>query len=409
MEDVKEISQQLVKSREDIEILTRKNLEIQGMLSEKNATIQEMEHGLEKKDLEIQRKTKMITELDDTTKSMAFQLECQEEKEKEMKEDLVANKRVLSYIVSVKNATIQLKNEEIDDLTAKLKEYEKLHDSAWLEVSKHPMPWKIDRSTIQKLPQKEIGIGAWGKVLSGHFRGEAVAIKYAHMALLEIHGTTEMIKREVSIMAHIQHPNLVRFIGAVLDDAVDSKKDVPIIVLELLDMNLRTAYTREILDKITMVSIFCDVAYGLHYLHEQSTPIIHRDVSAPNILLKRLPNRSFKAKISDFGSANLAKQSTTAAAGAIIYTAPEMFPQEDITADPPEQTVKVDVFSYGIVLVEVVTKEMPAIEKRSLLLRSCKKEWEQIHGLVLRCTKRAPADRPKMRDILDFLNRIPHV
>ena len=86
-----------------------------------------------------------------------------------------------------------------------------------------------------------------------------------------------------------------------------------------------------------------------------------------------------------------------------------MFPQEDIAADPPEQTVKVDVFSYGIVLLEVVTKEMPATEKRSLLLRSCKQEWEQIHGLVIWCTKRAPADRPKMRDILDFLNQIPHV
>ena len=64
-----------------------------------------------------------------------------------------------------------------------------------------------------------------------------------------------------------------------------------------------------------------------------------------------------------------------------------------ITADPPEQTVKVDVFCYGIVLVEVVTKEM--IEKRSLLLCSCKREWEQIHGLIIRCTKRAPADCPQ--------------
>ena len=134
------------------------------------------------------------------------------------------------------------------------------------------------------------------------------------------------LHEEVSIMAHIQHPNRVRFIGAVLDDAVDSKKDVPIIVLELLDINLSTAYTKERLDKITMVSMFCDVAYGLHYLHEQSTPVIHRDIIAPNILLKRLPNRSFKAKISDFGSANFAKQTITAAAGAITYTAPEMFP-----------------------------------------------------------------------------------
>ena len=321
----------------------------------------------------------------------------------EMKEAYENDHKKLSDIISAKNTTIQ-------NLSAKLmKEYEKAHDSTWLEVSKTSMPWKIDRSTIKQIPQKKIGVGAWGEVFSGHFQGEPVAIKYAHMPLLRIHGTVGMIKREISIMAHIQHPNLVRFIGAVLDDAVDSKKDVPIIVLELLDMNLRTAYTKERLNKTTMISIFCDVAYGLHYLHEQSNPIIHRDVSAPNILLKKLPNRSFKAKISDFGSANLAKQSITAAAGAIIYTAPEMFPQEDITVHPPEQTVKVDVFSYGIVLLEVVSKELPSIEKRSLLLSSCRQKWDHIHDLVIWCTKRAPSDRPKTRDILNYLNRIPHV
>ena len=421
---IKELSEVLLKSRKHVEVLTKKNLEMENMLSENNVKIQVMAQVLEKQDLEFQ---KILAEKDAAIRDMTMQLvQCRLEKKKkiqilkneidiknaaihEMEEAYETELKSLSDTICVKNTTIQHKNEEVDDLAAKLKEYEKLHDSAWLEVSKTSMLWKIERSTIKKIPQKEIGVGAWGKVLSGHYQGEPVAIKYAHRGVLEIHGTVDMIKREVSIMAHIQHPNLVRFIGAVLDDAVDSKKDVPIIVLELLDMNLRTAYTKERLDKITVVSIFCDVAYGLHYLHEQSTPIIHRDVSAPNILLKRLPNQSFKAKVSDFGSANLAKQSKTAGAGAIIYTAPEMFPQEDITADPPEQTVMVDVFSYGIVLLEVVTKEMPVIEKRSLLLRSCKQEWEQIHGLVIRCTKRAPADRPKMRDILNSLNRFPHV
>ena len=338
----------------------------------------------------------VLTMLRKENKTMRKEIDMKNAAIQEMKEAYESDLKKLSDNIREKNTTIQ-------NLSAKLKKYEKSHDSTWMEVSKTSMSWKIDRSTIKKISQKEIGVGAWGKVFSGHYQGEPVAIKYAHMALLEIHGTVDMIKREISIMAHIQHPNLVRFIGAVLDDAVDSKKDVPIIVLELLDMNLRTAYTKE-LDKITMVSIFCDVAYGLHYLHEQSNPIIHRDVSAPNILLKRLPNRTFKAKISDFGSANLAMQSKTAGAGAIIYTAPEMFPQEDFTADPPEQTVKVDVYSYGIVLLEVVTKEMPAIQKRSLLLRSCKQEWEQIHDLVVRCTQRAPSDRPEMRDILKSIN-----
>ena len=149
---------------------------------------------------------------------------------------------------------------------------------------------------------------------------------------------------------------------------------------------------------------FCDIAYALHYLHEQLSPIIHRDVSAPNVLLKRLPNQSFIAKISDFGSANLIKLSRTAGAGAIIYSAPEMFPPEDITVEPPEQTVKVDVFSYGIVLLEVVNKKMPEIEKRTLLLQTCKSKWKEIFDLIIWCTKRAPEDRPTMREVLNSLH-----
>ena len=66
----------------------------------------------------------------------------------------------------------------------------------------------------------------------------------------------ELIKREVSIMAHIQHPNLVRFIGAVLDEDVEAKRDVPIIVLELMDMNLRAMYCTERMDQSTALSIF---------------------------------------------------------------------------------------------------------------------------------------------------------
>ena len=273
-------------------------------------------------------------------------------------------------------------------------------------TSTSTVPWKIDRSLIRHIPQCSIGNGAWGEVYSATFRGKPVAIKYVYKDLLQIKDTVEMIKREIGIMAHIQHPNLVGFIGAVLDKDVDSKKDGPIIVLELLDMNLRVAYTTENLEWATMLSIFCDVAYALHYLHEQIDPIIHRDVSAPNVLLKKLPNQSFKAKVSDFGSANLAKRSKTAGAGAIIYTSPEMFPHEDITADPPGQTVKVDVFSYGIVLLEVVCGELPDIEKRSMLLRSCKSKWKEVYDLIIWCTKKAAEDRPTMRETLYSLNQI---
>ena len=97
---------------------------------------------------------------------------------------------------------------------------------------------------IQSISKKVIGHGAWGVVYSGTFQQEPVAIKYAHKDLL--HTTTiDMLKREVMIMANIQHPNLVRFVGAVFDNAVERGRDMPIILSELMDMNLRTAYKKK--------------------------------------------------------------------------------------------------------------------------------------------------------------------
>ena len=169
-------------------------------------------------------------------------------------------------------------------------------------------------------------------------------------------------KREMKIMAGIQHPNLVRFVGAVFDQNVENFTETPLLLLELLHTNLRQGYERSNISLGVSVSIFRDVAYGLHYLHEHQEPIIHRDVSAPNVLLEALPGGMWRAKLSDFGSANFLKRSLTLGTGAIVYTAPEMFPREDPSAPVPRHTTKCDVFSYGIVLVEVITKTMPSLE-----------------------------------------------
>ena len=373
---------------------------------------------LASKETNISSLSSMVQEKNDTIQKLTTKLQDQQESMKKADHNIEEQKKSLSKkeneiknltdIISRKDSQIKNLSDSFKTMTVKVKRYEDLHDESWLEMTRNSsLSWKISRSEVESIPREHLGVGAWGIVYSGHFHGERVAIKYAHQELLQIQGTVEMMKREVGIMAHIQHPNLVRFIGAVLDRDVETKKKVPIILLEHMDMNLRTAYnTDEVLSHVTMLSIFSDVAYALHYLHEQITPIIHRDVSAPNVLLKRLQNQSFRAKVSDFGSANLARLSKTAGAGAIIYTPPEMFPQDDIMAEPPEQTVKVDVYSYGIVLLEVVSREVPVVEKRRAQLQLCESNWKKIYDIVRWCTRPGAEDRPTMREILNLMNRI---
>ena len=266
-----------------------------------------------------------------------------------------------------------------------------------------PETWSVPRTEIEQLHKQQIGAGAWGTVYSAKFRGKDVAVKISHP---QIHHqlTIELLKREVTIMSCMQHPNLVRFIAAVWDEAVERREDSPIIVSELMDTSLRSAYEQGMDLSDSLISIFCDVAYALHYLHQQRQPVIHRDVSAPNILLKSLPGSLYRAKLSDFGSANLIRQSHTPGAGAIIYCAPEMFPTEDVTAAPQPQTTKVDVFSFGILLLEAVCREMPTQQSRRRMLQKVEGEWEEMSTLIVHCIRPSPSDRPTMADILDKLN-----
>ena len=265
-------------------------------------------------------------------------------------------------------------------------------------------PWNVPRSDVHTSPE-EIGRGGWGVVLRGTYEGETVAVKQPHRDLLN-QRLLERLKRETRLMIQISHPNLVRIIAVVFDEAAERLRRPPLIVTELLDINLRQCYQERRLQPRNRVPVFLDVARGLHYMHDRTEPIIHRDVSAPNVLLKALPNGRWRAKVSDFGSANLARLSVTAGEGAIIYTPPEAFPPRSPDSPRPRHTTKIDVYSFGILVCEVVTAEQPDPELYQERLGQVERLSRPLHSLVVRCTDHDPDKRPTMATVIQELSNI---
>ena len=260
--------------------------------------------------------------------------------------------------------------------------------------------WQVSPEEVSIREDQVLGGGAWGYVAKGTFRGTAVAVKRVYPSILQ-QSTFDRIHREIRTMAQIRHPNLVLFIAAVLNEQTG-----PMIVTELLDISLRQAYQANRVGA-NKRRIFQDVSSALVYLHQQREPIIHRDVNSANVLLISSPNDTWLAKLSDFGSANLARYATTPGEGAILYTAPEAYPHPPTSpTPPPPQTTKIDVYSFGVLAYEVITRVFPESDKFAGLMEAVGRNWPQIHQLISSCVSHSPLDRPTMVTVLTRLQQL---
>ena len=256
--------------------------------------------------------------------------------------------------------------------------------------------WDVPREEISLNMHKILGTGAWGFVVEGTFRGQRVAVKCLHDMIREPYFLM-IIRKEIDIMAQIRHPNLVMLIAAVIDAEND-----PLVVTELLEMSLRKAYERNLLEGSSKLNIFRDIASALNYLHlHHHGEIVHRDVSSANVLLEAKPNNQWKAKLSDFGSAKLAMEAKTTGPGAPVYAAPEVMREMGI-----RQTAKVDVYSYGILLCEVTMGQFPLEERLPSMIQAIQDRWVFMHGLITACIQEHPDNRPTMSHVLTELNKL---
>ena len=255
-------------------------------------------------------------------------------------------------------------------------------------------PEKSPRAgAVRALQCRAIGAGAYGSVEEVAVPGAAKKIhdlflNSAHVPPAAIRKVTSQFVKECQIMSTLRHPNIVQFLGLCFLPG----SELPALVMErlltslhdLLDPETDTPPSPDAPKPFFPLSLKCsilhNVACGLAYLHERSPPIIHRDLSAKNVLL----NSGMMAKIADLGVARILPRmrvaaTMTKAPGAGVYMPPEALedkPQDDEEVSKAKYGSSIDIFSFGVVAIFTLCQTFP----RSLLAPTYRDELRRVIG-----------------------------
>ena len=275
---------------------------------------------------------------------------------------------------------------------------------------------------------KKLGEGAYGCVEELEVNGRICAGKKMYETLIDPgnEGADRMIQKyydECQLLSDLHHPNIVKFWDICF--LRNSPLNLPMLVMERLQGNLdKLLENTPDISLAKKCSILQDVARGLHYLHSHSPAIIHRDLTARNVLI----NSAMVAKIADMGNSRivdiqpgqLARTMTVGAPGTIVYMPPEAF------EDPPKYGPKLDMFSFGHLTLFTAIQEFPGnllppnyqdpatgrltprdeVERRSRYMETLQGKFGGSHELVqliTQCLEYSPARRPSASEALQRL------
>ena len=220
-----------------------------------------------------------------------------------------------------------------------------------------------------------LGSGSDATVSEVDWNGTVCASKRLHSILLEDQspgGVDKLIGKfeaECLTWSKLRHPGVVQFLGVYFE----GNSRLPILVMEKMDTSLRTYleyHSKEEFPLNLKVFVLRQVTQALAYLHRQNTPLVHHDLSTNNVLLNVV---SFVTKVSDFGMSRAINPSALSRKSSIKGTLAFMAPEA--LQNPPRYNEKLDVFSFGNIVISTVTHMWPEPDPPT------KDEGDQIIGL----------------------------
>jgi serine/threonine protein kinase len=271
--------------------------------------------------------------------------------------------------------------------------------------------------------ERRAGTGAYGYVFKVLVGGVGRVAKKLHSSLVdtsrvsvqERESIASKFRNECVILSKLRHPNIVQFIGVhygrrgrddltLIMECVNSDMDEYLRVNPNIPLPLK-------------VSILLGISYGLVYLHERNPPVVHRDLTARNILI----TDKCQAKIADLGVAkvvDIQQQLATAhtqAPGQQFYMPPEALRENALC------TTKLDIFSFGHLILYTVTQELPRVYdviqthnmQQQGIVERMKREKAIVkvgkdhclYHVIINCLHDSPENRPATRTVnSDLIN-----
>ncbi|KAL7082369.1 hypothetical protein ACP275_14G094500 [Erythranthe tilingii] len=303
---------------------------------------------------------------------------------------------------------------------------------------------ELEATTESFSPSRLIGKGSHGSVYRGVLKdGTQIAVKKQSLALQKLQDDTKL-ENEASILSSLSpdtHPCIVDFLGCTSGGPHPTEKVTAIVteympngtlheILHPSTLPMNPASPRQQQQQLllwrTRLEIAVQVACGVRFLHESDPTIVHRDIKSANILL----DGNWNAKLADFGLATRL-HSTSAIADVATYKIPAgtIGYIDPSYTTPSELSTKIDVFSYGVVLLELISGRraidmdespasiidwaLPMIERgRAADICDGKIDWprnlvggriEELLQVAARCLSVEQNNRPPMDEIVGIL------